>query len=279
MAKDQAQVQDPNSNSQTSNDSVAIDDSDFADLLGMDEEPGSDDDGSDEGQDDTGDGVGEGSDTVTDQKDADANADASVDKQNFDEDSKEYWENRARLMEAQLADAYKKTPAAPEKPEEETPIEGSSFFGEWKFEDIIENEDSFKKFLGDFATKVRAVTKESILKDLPGTVTKLTAEQLETRRVVTNFYDTNKELQSVKPFVAQITNQVASEHPEWNLEEILQETAERSYKALGLKKKIEEESSGKSKKPAFVNPGRGRRGEETPQKSKLEKELEELMEL
>ena len=272
-----AKEQDQNLNSQTSDE---LDE--FSDLMGMDEEPTNVDQDGNQDQDanqdadaDAGDGQVQGSTEV------DVNTD---DKQNasegaFEEGSKEYWENRARLMEEQLAAAYKKTPASEAKTEEETPIEGSSFFGEWKFEDIIENEESFKKFLGDFATKVKTVTKESILKDLPGTVTKLTAEQIETRRIVTDFYEDNKELQSVKPFVAQITNQVASEHPDWSLSDVLAETAVRSYKALGLRKKIDEANEGKQKKPAFVNQARGRRGEVNPQKTKLEKELEELMEL
>ena len=196
----------------------------------------------------------------------------------LDENSIEYWQNRAKLMEEQLANAYKKTPAVPEKPAEEETIQGETLFGEWKFDDIIADEESFKKFLTEFGTKIRTVTKESILKELPQTVTKLTTEQIETRKIVTEFYDANTELQSVKPFVAQITNQVASEHPDWTLPQVLEETAQRSYKALGLKKKVEEQTHGK-KKPAFVDTTRNRRGNVDSQKSKLEKELEELMEL
>lgn len=239
-------------------------------------------------------GIEEGPETTDPDADADADASKPVDGQNADatgdsntppdtepaEDSIEYWRKRAEAMEVQLANAYKPTPAEPEKPEEEKPIEGSTLFGEWKFDDIIENEDSFKKFLGDFANKVRVATKESILKDLPQTVTRLTTEQIETRKIVTEFYDDNKELQTVKPFVAQVTNQVASEHPDWTLPQVLAETAVRSYAALGLRKKVSEESSGnKHKKPAFVDTTRTRRGDPNPQKSKLEKELEELMDL
>ena len=245
-------------------------------------------------------GIEEGPETTDPDADADSNADADadaskpVDGQNADatgdsnttpdtepaEDSIEYWRKRAEAMEVQLANAYKPTHAEPEKPEEEKPIEGSTLFGEWKFDDIIENEDSFKKFLGDFANKVRVATKESILKDLPQTVTRLTTEQIETRKIVTEFYEDNKELQTVKPFVAQVTNQVASEHPDWTLPKVLAETAVRSYNALGLRKKVSEESSGnKQRKPAFVDTTRTRRGDPNPQKSKLEKELEELMDL
>ena len=197
----------------------------------------------------------------------------------LDENSIEYWQNRAKLMEEQLANAYKKTPAETQKPAEEETIQGETLFGEWKFDDIIADEESFKKFLTEFGTKIRTVTKESILKELPQTVTKLTTEQIETRKIVTDFYDENVELQSVKPFVAQITNQVASEHPDWTLPQVLEETAQRSYKALGLKKKVEEQTSKGNKKPAFVDTTRNRRGDANTQKSKLEKELEELMEL
>ena len=249
--------------------------SEFSDLMGLEEGPESTETHADDADE-----------QHADETNSDASASAGDDKTGEapdaepTEDSIEYWRKRAEAMEVQLANAYKTTPAEPEKPEEEKPIEGSTLFGEWKFDDIIENEDSFKKFLGDFANKVRVATKESILKDLPQTVTRLTTEQIETRKIVTEFYDDNKELQTVKPFVAQVTNQVASEHPDWTLPQVLAETAVRSYAALGLRKKVSEESSGnKQKKPAFVDATRSRRGDPNPQKSKLEKELEELMEL
>jgi hypothetical protein len=269
MATEQDQISTSPTNDEGAD--VGFSTDDFSDLMGIEEEPAS---GTDTDVDDD-----KGEPPVVDQQDEPDGTDDQKNDQDLDENSKEYWENRARLMEAQLAEAYKKTPAEPVQPEEDKPIEGDSFFGEWKFEDIIENEDSFKKFLGEFAGKVKNVTKEAILKDLPQTVTKLTSEQMETRRIVTEFYDGNKELQTVKPFVAQITNQVASEHPDWTLDKVLEETAVRSYKALGLKKKVEDESARKQKKPAFVDTTRNRRGNPDPQKSKLEKELEELMEL
>ena len=161
-------------------------------------------------------------------------------------------------------------------------VDASTLFGEWKFDEIIENEDSFKKFLGDFAKKISTHTEERLLQKLPTTVSKLTIEQISARETVTSFYDNNKQLAAVKPFVAKVVTTVASEHPEWDLSKVLEESAERAYKALGLKRVVEaQEKKPGAKKPAFAGPASGKRGVQNTDagKTKLEKELEELMEL
>jgi len=166
-----------------------------------------------------------------------------------------------------------------EEPSSDVPAE--SLFGEWKFDDIIENEDSFKKFLGDFAKKIVTHAEERLLQKLPGTVSKLTTEQMETRKVVDTFYTEHSQLAAVKPFVAKVVSVVASEHADWDLPQVLEESASRAYKALGLKKQaIAAAENAGSKKPAFASPASGKRGvDPNAGKSKLEKELEELMEL
>lgn len=166
-----------------------------------------------------------------------------------------------------------------EEPSSDVPAE--SLFGEWKFDDIIENEDSFKKFLGDFAKKIVTHAEERLLQKLPGTVSKLTTEQMETRKVVDTFYTEHSQLAAVKPFVAKVVSVVASEHADWDLPQVLEESASRAYKALGLKKQaIAAAENAGSKKPAFAGPASGKRGvDPNAGKSKLEKELEELMEL
>lgn len=180
-----------------------------------------------------------------------------------------------RLRE-QLNEMSRKVPLTNDKQNEvsSTQSEEQNFFGDWSFDKIIEDEDSFKKFLGEFAGKIKTVTEESLLKRLPGTVQRLTGEQLEARQTVKTFYETHPKLAETKPFVAQITTMVTSEHPDWTLEQVLGETASRAYKALGLK----QEATKNSRKPAFAGGASGKRGSYTSeQKSKLEKELEELM--
>lgn len=218
----------------------------------------------------------------------DAATDASADEtsgDDEDEDELTLLRKQNQLLMEQL-NAASQQPVKTENNEQvEQPakeVDASTLFGEWKFDEIIENEDSFKKFLGDFAKKISAHTEERLLEKLPTTVSKLTVEQISARETVTSFYDDNKQLAAVKPFVAKVVTTVASEHPEWDLPKVLEESAERAYKALGLKRVVEEqEKKPGAKKPAFAGPASGKRGVQDADsgKTKLEKELEELMEL
>ena len=189
-------------------------------------------------------------------------------------------QNQALLE--QIGKAYAQpAPVVAETPTAEPQGETDDPFGGLTFDQIIENEDSFKKFLTTFASKITERTEERLLKKLPTTVSKLTTEQIETRQTVNDFYATHKQLATVKPFVAQVVSTVASENAAWTLEQVLEESAKRAYKALGLKQQaVATEQNSSNKKPAFAGPAKGNRGEvNTAQKSKLERELEELMEL
>lgn len=156
----------------------------------------------------------------------------------------------------------------PSSDEDET-----DFFGDWTFEKIIESEESFKTFLSGFAKKIAVKTEETILRKIPGTVSKVTMQQLEVQRKAEEFYAAHPQLASTKPFVAQIANVVSSEHPDWDFDQVLQETANRAYSALGLSKKVLG-----TKAPAFGAPTKGDRGQtQPPKKSRLEQEIEELL--
>lgn len=203
-----------------------------------------------------------------------------------DEDELTVLRRQNELLLEQLNQASQPAAVKTENNETAEPsatVDDASLFGDWKFDDIIENEDSFKKFLGDFAKKVMTTTEERLLQKLPGTVSKLTTEQIEARQTVTSFYDEHKQLAAVKPFVAKVVSVVASEHADWDLPKVLDEAANRAYKALGLKKQaVEGVKTPGAKKPAFAGPASGRRGSgntDNAGKSKLEKELEELMDL
>ena len=168
-----------------------------------------------------------------------------------------------------------------EKPAEEQEtvkkLEESELFGEWTYDAIVEDENSFKRFLGEFANKVKTSTEESILRKIPGTVSKLTNEQIEARNTVNQFYEEHPQLAQTKPYMAQIVTTVSAEHADWGLEQVLAESADRAYKALGLQKQAAQPA--KPQKPAFAGPASGKRTSTTEAKSRLEKELEELMEL
>lgn len=181
------------------------------------------------------------------------------------------------LLQARLNEAYSK----PQPPKEETKpavnLSDDDLLMGMKFDDIIESQESFQSFLKQFMTKTVEITRENVLKDLPKTVNSLTHQQIEARKTVDTFYGEHPQLATVKPYVAQVVSTVAAEHADWELPRVLEEAAERTYKALGLKRQVEK---AERKKPAFAptQTGGGPRGRSSdPSLSKLEQEIAELL--
>lgn len=216
--------------------------------------------------------------SVVNQDEEVSTADANVESSTTDELSLLKQQNEALLQQLNALSTRK---VQEEKPAEEQEtvkkLEESELFGEWTYDAIVEDENSFKRFLGEFANKVKTSTEESILRKIPGTVSKLTNEQIEARNTVNQFYEEHPQLAQTKPYMAQIVTTVSAEHADWGLEQVLTESANRAYKALGLQKQATQPA--KSQKPAFAGPASGKRTSTTEAKSRLEKELEELMEL
>lgn len=193
---------------------------------------------------------------------------------------------QVRLLTEQVNVAYQQ-PVVP--PEVETPntaespsdvLDASKLFGDWTYDAIVDSEDSFKKFLTDFATNLTTQTEERLLKKLPFTVSKLTTEQMEARQHVQSFYTDHPQLAAVKPFVAKLVSTVASEHADWDLPKVLAESAVRAYSALGLKQAANSAPAQPGdRRPAFAGPASGKRGSVPQGKSKLESEIEELLNL
>ena len=216
--------------------------------------------------------------SVADQGEEVPAADANAEHSAADELSLLKQQNEALLQQLNALSTRK---VQEEKPVEEQEtgkkLEESELFGEWTYDAIVEDENSFKRFLGEFANKVKTSTEESILRKIPGTVSKLTNEQIEARNTVNQFYEEHPQLAQTKPYMAQIVTTVSAEHADWGLEQVLTESANRAYKALGLQKQAAQPA--KAQKPAFAGPASGKRTSTAEAKSRLEKELEELMEL
>lgn len=194
---------------------------------------------------------------------------------------------QVRLLTEQVNVAYQQPSTA--TPEVEAPntaespsdvLDASKLFGDWTYDAIVDSEDSFKKFLTDFATNLTTQTEERLLKKLPFTVSKLTTEQMEARQHVQSFYTDHPQLAAVKPFVAKLVSTVASEHADWDLPKVLTESAVRAYSALGLKQAANSAPAQPAdRRPAFAGPASGKRGSVPQGKSKLESEIEELLNL
>lgn len=113
---------------------------------------------------------------------------------------------------------------------------------------------------------------EKVLTSIPDIIVGHLNRQTSIQAMVKEFYDQNPDLAGVKRTVAAVSNDVHAEHPDWDVKQVLEESAKRTRELLGIKKSAEkrEESS-----PAFAKVG----GTKTPRKRTrgLQDEIDELL--
>lgn len=150
-------------------------------------------------------------------------------------------------------------------------------FKDFDVDEVMATSENFKDFLTKFATSVQQQAITGVLQSIPEIMTSHMTRQQALTKIRDDFYSKHKELEPVKQFVAYATTQVASENPDWKLEQVLEEAAKRAYTTLGIKKQVAQ--SGKKKtKPAFVKAptaSRKPKAKITP----LQKELDDLFDL
>ena len=193
-----------------------------------------------------------------------------------EEDPIEELRKQNELLQKQLNEAYANRPSAAkqEKAEDE---KAPDFFGNWDYDDIIDSEENFKKFITEFGSKVRAHTEESVMRKIPNTVSNLADQQFTLREKINGFYKTHEQLANVRPFVAEITKQVYDENPDWSTEQVLEEAAKKSYAALGIKPQQKKGKETPEQKPAFATNKSTGRAKADPKLSALEEQIADLI--
>lgn len=116
------------------------------------------------------------------------------------------------------------------------PAPGTShdFIGEEDIDEILSSKDKVNTLLGKVLNVAVQQLGTVMQQSLPGTVREQIITQRNVQTVVDAFYDENKDLAMVKKVVGAVSSQVASEHPDWSLGQILQETAVKVRTSLGL---------------------------------------------
>jgi hypothetical protein len=117
---------------------------------------------------------------------------------------------------------------------------------------------------------------EHAYQTMPATFTHFARQQIELRETVNEFYKQNPELSSRKATVGSVANEIAVEHPEYDVPTLLNESAKQVRKMLGLKASIKLNDKTKVTKPAFVT--QKSRGERVRKDdlTELQKEMAEL---
>jgi len=102
-------------------------------------------------------------------------------------------------------------------------------------DEILSTKDGANKLFSKMINMAVNVSQENLLRAMPGVVKQQVKVQNELLTTINAFYDENKDLQPVRKVMGVVVNEVAAEHQDWTLTAILDETATRVRKMLGLK--------------------------------------------
>ena len=187
-------------------------------------------------------------------------------------------QNRKLIEMLQNTTTPKKEEKAPE-PEIDL-FSGDSFT---KLTEELELNEGASLLFANFMKQYGAQVAKSAVKDAMDQTSSVVDNQITSannaRDMKKNFYSTHPALEAVQGYVAQIANTVAHENPNYTVDQVLEESANRSYSSLGINKDTigKQEKPGKGKKPAFAKTPKARKP--APKRTKLDKELNAMIDL
>jgi len=144
------------------------------------------------------------------------------------------------------------------------------------FDSVMESKENFSKFFLTAMQAVQEQTAQKILSSIPNIVGSHVQRQATLKDVATEFYNKYPELKRVKRYVGTVANEVYAANPDWNLGQIMEETARVTKETLNIRDSIETKEKKESAKPALPGSGGGVRGLNRPS-SKLQSEIDELL--
>ena len=126
-------------------------------------------------------------------------------------------------------------------------------------EDLMRDPKEFNKLLNKVFQQGVAKTKkelgEGVLRSIPDIVKLNVSTVIALREANEKFYKANEDLQPYKKVVAAAYESVASEHPDWTVDKVLEETANTARKTLELTSIANPKPDAKGKKSPSLPPG------------------------
>jgi hypothetical protein len=166
------------------------------------------------------------------------------------------------------------------KPEVEIKVEDlvKTYLGDVHIDDVVTKPELFIKVLKVVEERAREDAVRRVLTQIPNITLRYIQQHSALQKATKEFYETNEDLTQARKTVGAFANEVSSEHPDWTLEKVLGETADRARKALGLKKQAQGSVKPKAGDTGLVKgPGKtgGKKGKVNV--SVLEKEILDLI--
>ncbi|MGW8178300.1 MAG: hypothetical protein ACWGQW_05980, partial [bacterium] len=199
-------------------------------------------------------------------------------------------------LSGRLKQPTEETPQAETPPPEEPPVvkkkelEAQQFLGaDDDIDEILDSREKLNALLNKVFTSAVEYVQTSVgapesltaqINNMPRTIMTQIHFQTQMQNAVNAFYQEHPQLASVKQFVGATADEVQREHKDWSVEQIFTETAERSYKALGLKKKaVKVKAKDKEGGDAAFAQGSNNRLPVGNQGGTVADEIDELMDL
>ncbi len=165
-------------------------------------------------------------------------------------------------------------------------VAGEFFVDDSEYNDVFESKEAMNKVL----TRVYKSAVEGVLRTIPKVINNLVQTQVDIHTRTADFYAKNKDLADMKQFVGVVANDLASKHPDWNLDKLFEELGGNGKdnvgevrRRLGIKRMQEKKEvvSDRSRKPPFPSRGSGARPAEDkePNLTPLEKEISSLLDI
>jgi hypothetical protein len=232
-----------------------------------------------------------GEDTETDQEEVSESSEEAETKTDQEEDELTRYKKEVEELRAQIGElAAKKEPEkepepepkAEKEPESSTTQTEQNFLDQFDFDEVTSDPKEFNKLLNYVYNKATADTREklseNVLRSIPEIVRTNIATINNLKAASEKFYQENEDLQPFKKVVAAVFEEVASENPDKEFNDLLGQVAEESRKRLALHKKATAPSNkSKDNNPPNLPRKRGRQPRnQQPNVSGLESELAEM---
>lgn len=156
----------------------------------------------------------------------------------------------------------------------------------YDFDEVLTDPAVFSKCVKDAVSKVLQAHMDNIqvgaIEKMQTVIPNIVASQVTHQQTLTQaaerFYNEHQPLAQHKPLVASHVTSVASEHPDWGLEQIMAEAATRSYAQLRLTATATTVQRDTAQKPGagLRRPGKTGRVSSQPSVNSLQSELDEL---
>lgn len=197
-----------------------------------------------------------------------------------DDELKKIKEENERLRQQIEESSGTKAPKTT-APATAAPIDEIDFLGNTDLDELTRDSKSFNALLNKVhKSGIEAGRKlqETTLRGIPDIVKSNVTIQSTLKKKVEEFYKDNEDLMKFKKAVSTVYEELASEHPDWKIDKIFEETEKESRKRLELYKKSTSTTAPTTKAPKGPRfpKTKSSRERQKPQASSLLNEIDEM---